>query len=707
MAEITRYKEQPIFQPQPVSSAAKGYDALAQVFGEIGSTIKEEGIKVLDEQSKVSLLQSRNAMNQTVIDAKIQMINSPDLAGEIQEKANQNIKAISQTAMVHDAHRSVLDSEASSYLDQVKVLSASAQRKQLINDTRYSIGVEFPKTMQTIDDLYKRGRVEDAHKLQDNLTHTAELALKIGAIDPKTYQNINMAIQQTTVRAQRVLDMLQTGDGTAQQYHAAVGTPYGDNNVDQSSMPANEYSTGNAMHYDEESTKEKALSDIYSYGHLTNQHQTDTLTEDAQKNIHTQWLGANDAKSHIQSGTNQIAIEQRYNDLKGKAELSLRERGELNYLKNYYKRLENGAFIDEIRKTTQGDRIHQQFLSNERTIQNSGKKPEEIAFDLHNNRTWEKQQYINLWNGLHGDPKYVRPMSREEVAPVQTAFVLGQDPSLAISKIRAMDSSMVPYMAESMKDGKERAVVSIIGQAGDSITQGLGADLIYANQEGYQPKMLDADKTVNTTKKIQGLIVADQSIHDAISYLNLMPHDPKSAKEKGGSAASSMIDALTNTAFFKMDRSGDYHLENINGAVTLVGMNVKKAYDIYTSSNIMFNRSTLKLEDQDLKSVGSYALAEAYSILKEQTPKARMVEFMDVLDRQPLMVVNTPNNYIAVINSTTKQLALDKNGQPLFFHPYTDSMMHASKENKQREDWEHYYKVLDYKKKHPFGNTFQ
>lgn len=708
MAKLTQYNEtQPIFQQKPVASAAKGFDALAQVFGDIGKEVKDVGVELLEEHSQINLLQSKNAMNQAINKAKVQMINNPDLASEIADSTRQSLKTISETAMLNNNHRALLDSTASTYLDELNISSAKTQRKQLLNDTSYSIATEFPKSIQQIDSLYKSGKIKEANALQDNLLNTAQLALKIGAITPQSYQSIADNISHTTVKAERIMKMLSSGNASAAEFHQVNNSIYGNNNIDQSSLPSNEYTKSNAQYYDEETTKEKALSDVYTYGHLTNPMQIDNLSDDVQASIYMQWEGANNAMSHLQSGTNQIAIQERYKQLKDKTNLSLRERGELNYYKNYYNRLENGYFIDEMRKTTEGLKIYQQYMQNKRTIENSDESPERKAFDLHSNDTTEKQRYIALWNGMHGDPRYVKVMTKEEVSPVLTSFDLGQNPDIALKRIRATSSHLIPYLAESMDTGEQRSVVSIIGQAGDNISQGLGMQMIYGNQNGYQPKILQPDKTVSTRKKIEGLLVSNADINNAIMYLGYMPHDPIAEKEKGMSAASSTIQALANTALFKMDRAADYNLTNLNGTVQLIGLNMRKAYNIYTSSNIMFNRSTLKLDDQDLKSIGSYALAESYAALKSQTPESKVYEYMDIVDRQPLMVVNTPNNFIAVINSTTRQLALDKNGKPLFYHPYTESMLHAANENKDRESYEHYLKVLEYKQKHPFGNTFQ
>lgn len=683
MAELTRLNNQPIFQPQQVSSEAKGYDALGQIFGQVGTMVKEEGIKILDEQSKAAMLQSRNAMNDAVVKAKIDMINSPDLAGKIEQDTNDMISNIASTAMVHNTHRSILDSEAKSYQNQIKLLSADTQHRQLMASTRYKIGVEAPKTIKNIDDLYRSGNIKQAHQAQDNFAQTLNDALKIGAIPLSTYQNLNNAIQQTTVRAQQVMDMAKNG-GTAAQYHEASNSIFGSNTVDQSTMPSNEYTSANYAHYSLEQTKQKALSDVYSYGHLVDTHEVDNLSQKDIDNIHMQWMGANLAKSHIQSNTNEILLQQRFNYLKNKTGLSLQETGELNYLKNRYQRLADGDFLNEVKNTSQGQMIYKQSMLGKRVIENSEDIPaEQKPYLLMKNEMEEKQGYLNLWTALHGDNRYVNLFTQAEMAPVKQAFTLGENPELAIQKINTTPKELLPYMAESMGNGKQRFIVSVIGQAGNAISQGFPADMIYANQQGFQSKTLQPDKEINTRKKMEGLIYTDASVSDALNYISHLPFDPTLEKEKGYSPASSAIESMTNYVLYQGDKNADFNLTNSQGYVSLLSSNIKKSYDIYQSNNMMFNRSTLNLEDSDLNDVGHYVLNQAYQKIADETGKDRDLAYRDLVDRQPLMVINLPNNVITVIDSATRQQVLGKDGRPIFEEQFTRNLLHSANDYAQ------------------------
>lgn len=707
MAELTQLKDKSALNVQKIESTADSSDAFSKIFGDVGALAQKETLSLLDEHSEVSLLQSKNALQDTITGAKINLLHNPDMAEKINQDTKQVIDSIVKGAYVNDKHRKQLTELANTYSNQSDLLSAQTGYKQSIKDTQLSIDIEFPKSLQTINDLYLQNRIDEAHQMQDGLIKSIQMAFKANSISAKKYASLNLLVQDTIDRAEKTRQMAAKGDATAADYHEQMTPIYGTGSNDRSNWPANEYTSHNADYYDGESSKQKAIADVHEHGYLPNPAVMNGLKPDAHKVVYDNWAGSNEVWSNINSGTNQIAMMDLMKRLESKGkDLSLFEQGQLGALKSFYRRLENGDFLNVIQQTTQGQRIQNESIANARAIQNNAQySNDQKSVMLRQNADNEKQQYINLWEGLHGDPQYVKLMKPMEMAPYKQAFVLGGDPDLLIKSIRGTDPSLMPYIADAMPESHQQAVVSMIWQAGNSLSQGLASDMVYANQKDFVPKIVgDKESGAPTIKKIDKLLTVNNDVANALKYINILPYDPKLAAKKGSNVPRATIESLRNTVIFQAERAGDYSVNQASKYINKMGVNLAHAYDIYTDTHGIFNRSTLKLDDHSLSSISSYATSEAYNHLKETMP---ITEFMDLVDRQPLMAVNTPNNHIAVINSVTGQLALDKKGHPLFDKPYTENMLSAAKHHVDQENYANYLKILRKEESHPFGKTFQ
>lgn len=703
MAALPELNEEPIINVQRVSSSAEGNDAFAKVLGGIAEHAAAKVETMNEEQSNALAMQAQNSISDTVTGAHINMINDPANASKIVDQSRDAINTMVSAAYVNDADRRKLKSIGMTSMNQVELLGATTQHQQLKADTAVSFYNEAPKALQDINRYYLTGNLEAAAIRQDNLLKTAASAMRMGAISPQAYERVVQGIAGTVDSARMKVDMIGKGDATAYDYHESNNTVYGAIHTNPATTPTDHYTTSNVAHYDSEASAERIETDLYRYGHVTDINAYNTkLTEHQLTSLHGKWIGVNQAQAMIQSGMDHIQVDKVLNDLQSKKKtgLTLAEEGKYNYLRNFYDRLENGEYLDVMKSLPMGARIVQEKTQSDTAIESSTLSSEEKAFRLKENEDWERQQFVNLGMGLHMNPKYIKVMSDEAMVPFKAGFQTGQNPDLVISNLRATDQKIHPYIADAMDKQNQAQAMMIISNAGNGITQGIARDLIIANQDGFDKGLINVDKDSQTYKKIIGAVANDANVQTAIRYMSYLPNDQKG----GQSVSDGTITALANTVILQAKRAGDLGVDNLSTYVSNLSTQIKKSYNMYQDQNSRINNATLKLADADLKSIGRYAKDQAYDRLRlEKTP----IELLDFQDRNPLMLINTPNNVFVLINSTTGDIALDKSGQPLFEWPYTDTLRRSALHHQSKYETEDSKRVREFKETHPFGRTFQ
>lgn len=679
MAELPQFQDtQPKLNPSNVSSNAQSYDAFAKVLGSIAQSATQEVAEIAEEQSNALAMQAQNSIADTVTGAQINLIENPDHAMEIATQSRDALNNIVNNAFVNKKHRGQLKQLGNSSLNQIDLMAARTNHQQIIKNTQIALHREIPNALKDINRLYMSGDFSGAEIRQNNLQSTLDSALKIGAVTPNQYENFREMILGTIEIASQNLQMLKSGDATAYDYHKNNNTPYGKINTDSESMPTNEYTNENLAHYNQEATYQRISSDITRYGRVTDvQAFNARLTPDQHRKLFLQWQGANEAKALIDSGSDFIEIGNEFKNLQSlnKTGLSMKEEGKYNYLRNYFDRLENGEFVNLMAESPQGSRIRQDKIMSDRAIERSSVYTnEEKIFKLKENEDWERQQYINLGFARHIDPKFIKPLTEQDMLPYKSSFMMGGDPELAITNLRATTPQLKAYIADGMEKQNQSAVMYMIGNAGDAMTQGMAQDLIRANQDGFDKTLIKVDEDSQTYSKIRGAVANDPNVQTAMQYIAQLPYDVKG----GQSLSDGMIDALSNAVILQAKRAGDFGVKNLSVYTSSLSDQVRKSYNIYQDQNMRINNTVLKLSPADLKSIGMYAKDVAYSRIRKTMTE---VEYLDFYDRNPLMLINTPNNNFVMINSTTGDIALDKEGQPLFEWPYTDVMIKAAREH--------------------------
>jgi hypothetical protein len=718
MAQIPRpQNSQPIFSGVNVSSGAEGYEAFAKTLGGFAKVAAEHAKELGEEQSNAHLLHDQNNVADTITGAHINMIDNPGNALKIAEQSRDNIDMILEKSSLNKGDRAKLQSLSNHSLNQIDLLAAQTAHKQMLVDTSVTLNSEVPKALMDIDRYYLSGNPDAAHARQDTLLAAVNSAFKIGAISAKQYENINKGIQGTIQSAQYKMEMAGKGDATAYDYHKANSTIYGSVNTNIAATPTNQYVSDNASHYDSEASYKKAQSDMYRYGHITNIANYSNKIKPAKwEMLHAKWEGVREANALLMSGADYIKMDKDFTDLQSnqKTGLSLREEGKFGRLQNHYDRLKNGDFITVMKENPLGAKIHQDRISSDTAIKGSGLSDPEKVLKLKENDDWERQQLINLGQALHIDPKYIKAMDKESMAPFKAGFIIGGNPGLVTANLKATDPSLHGYIADSMDNQAQSATVLLLAQGGESITQNYANDMIRANQEGIDLKLVGAEEDNNKFGNIAKALANDPTIHDILMYQTSLPYDVNDHKDQ--TLPDGTITALTKTIIFQAKREGDYGVAGLPRYISNAATQLKKANVIYQDQNSRINNATLKYADADLRAIGIYAKDQAYQHAKSEMEP---MEFLDFFDRSPLMLINTPNNELVIINSQTGNMALDKNNRPLFQWPATNTLLNAARVHKGIYDnsssknifgktfYNNERRMKEFSERHPFGYTYQ
>jgi len=695
---------EPILNAQTVSSGASGYDEFAKTLSGLAQKAEKQTISLLEEQSNAQALHVQNSIADISAGAEINMINNPDNAAKIADSYNKAIDDVYSSSFVNKGDRSKLNHIKTSAVNQIDVMAAKVAHKQMLTDTKLMFHKETPKSLLDIGRAYMRGDQKSAQIMQDTLLNTAESAFKIGSISQKEYAKTLGAIEQTIKDANLAMKLANKGDATARDYHKLNNTTYGKINNNPASTPVDEYVNHNSNHFDEESSIQKAYSELNNMGHVKDVSFISKIKSPGKKDyISFYATGSQDAQSMIDAGTDYITMGKELDDLRSKRStgLSITEEGKFKRLDNHFDRLKNNEFYKLMLQNPRGDEIHQESLRSSNAIENSTSlSDEEKLHGIKENEDWERQQMINLGYALHIDPKYIKPFDGKGMAPFKEGFKQNQNPDIVIKNLLATDQQLHPYIADSLDKNNQSAVIYILSNAGQSITEGMAKDFVYANQDGFDKALISPDKDLQSWKRITNTVAADPQVQDAMKYIQTLNVD----KKNGQIFSDGMVEALSNTVVWKAKMSQDHEVGNLPRYISSVTNEIKKSYTIYNDQNSRINNATLKLADSDLKALGIYAKDISYTTAQNEKEH---LEFLDFYDRNPLMLINTPNNVFTVINSVTGEVALDKNGKPLFSQPYTESLRNYARSHKTIYDFKRAKRVREFKESHPFGNTYR
>jgi hypothetical protein len=271
--------------------------------------------------------------------------------------------------------------------------------------------------------------------------------------------------------------------------------------------------------------------------------------------------------------------------------------------------------------------------------------------------------------------EYIQPIPQADVTAVQNSFVVGQDPTTALTIMRTYSKQNQLYLASAMKDPKQQVVLSTVALGGTNNTDQESVDYIAANQNRtYKELDTTTDESVSDDYLRNQV---NSNITNAIK-LNIAQQDPVVATAMN----EQLIASGVNYAKYISEKTGQYSMKkeavyNSVNNVNKVANYINKSYDVISGDNYLVNKNQVNIDKPKMDLVAQYAIKQGNDYLRSHVSGAAHVALMD---RAPLMVtVTAKGNLVAKTND-----GLIAYSQPLTTELISHAVMEQKKETRMR-----------------------
>lgn len=681
-------------QPQShlpaVNDKSAGYKALADAFGEISKVSFKAAGDIAEAKSNASLQQSADYTEKLKTQAQIQMIQNPADADKIAKASEYTNDSIKKSAYVNRADRQKLDWMINRNDDSLNLKAAQTSYEQNKRNIANQYWDSYPTAMKQATDAMNKGDMKTAEIVLDTLHKNAQSAASIGAISPEQLGKIHTTTMQLYDRAMDLHTSGLDGDMTAEQFHAATGSPFASNSMDQIGQPVDHNTQWMAQHYQSDRTVQGQFNALYSGQPINVGTIAGASDADYQKFVAAS-QGVNYVKGSIAAGTPFNLIQSRMNALLSKpTALTPREEGAVNYWKSFNNRLgTDNAFYGVLGQTVLG----QQYAANHTAQAESlraTKSGADLASALRQNDNDYIGQNISLSHALHMDYHYIKPIPSEWINEVKSSFQKDAPVLPALQRLEYINPEYRAYLADAMPRPHQGVAVWVAGLTMGKTDSSFQADLIHANQEDVSPLAqmdkkggagLENEKTSLMTSAKESVGTKPENIWNDIVNNN---DDMKAvytymAKMPGGSTSQDGFRQMAvNYVYDQAQRAGDYNIENKDQYIKNFTTNIEKGFNLYRNDRAIINLSDIPIaRTQDVDHLTSYVLSEAYKRLHVGQTES---QFQASIDLNPLMVISTPDHRLVAIDRYGRA-AVTADGHEAFDMPYTSKMLAAAQAN--------------------------
>lgn len=650
MAEpIAQYKDNsPVINNVPVETNAAGYEAAAKVLGGVATSALSAAQKQKELKDTALSINATTSAYGVEEDTKAQIKTDPQNAEAYRQAGEAQLKTIYQ-APIGGKQGLQAQSSITKSLYRINYAATVAQDSYAKNQ----IGSQFVQSWKPLlDDLMQSSGDEAAFRGKAEPIHAnLDTALKEGVITPNQWFGMNEQFNHAISAHNAYTQARGDNNATPLQINHATSNP-ALSGVDTSGNPINPNTAGVMGHLAQDNSRGTAERTITSGGYPSPQVFNGLNDNDIAKLVNF-GAGANQITAEFNNGNNWQGIKGRYDELKGKANLTQSERGELARADHLINGFTNGDFIGLISQTPQGQRIENTYNLN-KTIDPQGALNNKIS------------QYVAYGKSQKIDSHYIKPIPEQLTSQAQSGFILGSDPGAAVNAMNSLTPENRVYLSASLKDPAQQEVMNFI--SGNNLSEQQKSDLIRANQRGVDYSSIKGDRLIaeklaagTHTKFLGSVFGADSSkAQDTLDYI------AATNPERLGSVTKS----LTNYIKFQAISHNDTDLKHINdyvaGAVQLLGAN----NSIQSGTNYIFNN--LNVSDPEAKSLANHLIETAYTRLHGSESDSNAYQMAKVfnLSANPLKVFNTPDNFLIV---------KDSHNTVLYSVPYNSSMVsHAT-----------------------------
>jgi hypothetical protein len=679
MAEQTPQLEdsQPILAPQNVESGAESYDAFAKTLGALAEKTENKAEDIVSEQSKSMYINSIANIEQLKTTAQMRLIENPDQAQKITDQNAEAMDMVKQASFVNKGDRTKLNAYISGAIDDVALKGTETRVKQGQLQAAFTHYANWPEQLKA----YQQALLSDpdhAENLKDAMIANLHNLVSIRAITPEQAGSSIKTMQGVVEIAQDHYSMFGNPNTTARDYHTVTSNALNKGN-DNTGQPINQ-STGWLINYhNNDKSLQGVLSDINNRM-LPNPEAFDSLPPNERQHAIMAMQGTQIADGYINSGEPYPVIQNMHERLSEKGRvLNYRDEATRNALGLYLNQLKNGNYLDTIGQTPAGNAIMRDFVQRNSAIQNSPIDPQQKAVQLLQNKNNLVNQAVSYGEAHHIPSDYIRPVPQADVAEVEGAFKLGQDPTTVLNIVGQYSKQNQAWLANSMKNPEQRMIVQSMTLSGNEIKPQDKLDFIAANQTGrnYLGKEVGADEK-------------DKTMMNRI-YSNLSPAMKMIGTNYNYEDAQALQNAMLTTTlkYAKYLAQKDNNLLMENKGFLSWGSQANKYIDqaskIYAASFQqmsgtiwMVNPQQLPqpLSHSDLDILADHVTNEGYKYLKAGRSDA---EYDSAISRNPLHMVISPTNNLQ---------AVDGNGKIYYSMPFTTNTIPYARESKMRREAE-------------------
>jgi ribosomal protein S20 len=619
------------------------------------------------------------------------MIQNPADADKIAKASEYTNDSIKKSAYVNRADRQKLDWMINRNDDSLNLKAAQTTYEQNKRNIANQYWDSYPTAMKQATDALNKGDMKTAEIVLETLHKNAQAAASIGAISPEQLGKIHTTTLQMYDRASGLIDAMNNPNGmTAEQYHAATGSPFASNSLDQIGQPVDHNTQWMAQHYQSDRTVQGQFNALYSGQPINVGVMAGASDAEYQKFVAAS-QGVNYVKGSIAAGTPFNLIQSRINAIMSKpTALTPTEEGAVNYWKNFNNRLAtDNAFYGVLGQTVLG----QQYAANH-TAQAESLRSTKTGVDLQNALKQNDNDYIgqniSLSHALHMDYHYIKPIPSEWINEVKSSFQKDAPVLPALQRLEYINPEYRAYLADAMPRPHQGVAVWVAGLTLGKTDSSFQADLIHANQEDVSPlaqmdkkggAALENEKTSLMTSAKESVGTKPENIWNDIvnnnddmkavyTYMAKMPG--------GGTSQDGFRQMAINYEYDQAQRAGDYNLENKDQYIKNFTTNIEKGFNLYRNDRAIINLSDIPIaRTQDVDHLTSYVLSEAYKRLHVGKTES---EFQASIDLNPLMVVSTPDHRLVAIDRYGRA-AVTTDGHEAFDMPYTSKMLAAAQAN--------------------------
>lgn len=666
MAEkLTQFSEEfPIINTTPISSKAKGYEAGEKVLDATSKVIFDVGTSLQKEASSAMFLQSQGAMFDVQSRTKVELIQSPQDAKKITDKAMNELNAIQSTAALSKEDRLKLNYYNGRIINSIKEYAVTQDAMLAQQTARYGLITSWPDNIKALQQALLSNNSKLAEDQIKSMTETVAGMLKTGALTLPQAKNFLATIKQEQDRASLV--MKNYTNMNAAQFHA-INSYNKDGTLDADQQPTNQHTqsiydinSSNQLEKDIRSNLAKGLSVSPSVmmGIKGNKEFLSAL--EFQK-------GTALGNGIINSGEAYTNITREIKRLKENPARSTSEEGLYSRLVSYQNDIKNGQFLKYASETKEGSRALKELQGKLVAIEQI---PD--SNDVKEARQREaRQDYIdsmmNVAESLHIPTEYRNIFSQSVVNDIKdNMFNADGNINNAIKSLSGIKKDSIPYLANQMGSTKQGLVTYIISNIMGKADAGFMQDLIWSSREGNDYSKLQKDKTGYSDEKIKNLV--NPQLSDISSFIATQPNGPDQVNPELTKRA---IDYIK----FRAIKANDYTFSNIDTYSNDFVNNISRVYQPHAFFNGQIDLNVIPVQPEEANHIMSYAIEETYTKLREYMNES---EFQEYISRNPVSAISTPTGRIVVVGVDQRAVP-DKNGNAAFDHLYNLNMLQVAK----------------------------